>query len=204
MPCSEGAAEPLAWSSTATDCEAGDVGGGGVSRSIGGRRGRASERRRDARAGKTRHAVGPRGRVGVHRERRLAHRAGGRRGDRAAQQRDRHLTQQLGKRRPPVGHRHEHAAEGVAAPGGAGPAAGPHEQGRVLVKVVLFEDFGHPYRLNERKKPYHHRRKKLLERKNLTLAKVSGHLEKSNSRALNRRIIIRQINKEVKDEKCLG
>ena len=67
-----------------------------------------------------------------------------------------------------------------------------------------YNDFGHPYRLNERKKPYHHRRKKLLERKNLTLAKVSGHLEKSNSRALNRHIIIRQINKEVKDEKCLG
>ena len=44
----------------------------------------------------------------------------------------------------------------------------------------------------------------MLERKNLTLAKVSGHLEKSNSRALNRHIIIRQINKEVNDEKCLG
>ena len=67
-------------------------------------------------------------------------------------------------------------------------------KGRVKMKAMgvvhfycaPYNDFGHPYRLNERKKPYHHRRKKFLERKNLTLAKISGHLEISNSRALNR------------------
>ena len=65
-----------------------------------------------------------------------------------------------------------------------GDRGGP--KGLVHFYCAPYNDFGHPYRLNERKKPYHHRRKKLLERKNLTLAKVSGHFEKSIGVPLNR------------------
>ena len=65
-----------------------------------------------------------------------------------------------------------------------GDGGGP--KGLVHFYCAPYNDFGHPYRLNERKKPYHHRRKKLLERKNLTLAKVSAHLEKSIGVHLNR------------------
>ena len=64
-------------------------------------------------------------------------------------------------------------------------------KGRVKMKAMgvvqlPYNDCGHPHRLNDQKKPYHLRRKKFLERKNLTLAKVSGHFEKSIGVPLNR------------------